>query len=185
MSDILYDGVSFASKDTNFMDYVGLIWKDAENAVDDQSGFKVSVPEERPEITLTISTEAIVAPPQPPIIVPPVTPPVEPPVIPPIEPPVTPPVEPPVQPPVTKIVCEDGTEVATVEECKEVEKWGDTLFEKLLTLIGVILTALGVQWKRGILGIVKYHWKAGRKAQAMKTLFTLVKNAKAGKYDKK
>ena len=55
----------------------------------------------------------------------------------------------------------------------------------MLELTGVILGALGVQWYRGILGIVRYHWKAGRKAQAMKTLFTLIKRAEEGAYDKK
>ena len=55
----------------------------------------------------------------------------------------------------------------------------------MVGLVGVILSGLGVQWHRGILGIVKYHWKAGRKAQAIKTLFTLIKRAKEDYYKKK
>jgi len=47
--DILFKGVSFAGKDETFMDYLGIIFSDPENAVEDQSGFKVEVPEERPE----------------------------------------------------------------------------------------------------------------------------------------
>ncbi len=63
------------------------------------------------------------------------------------------------------------------------EDEGD-LFIYLLELAGVILGALGVQWYRGILGIVKYHWQAGRKGQAIKTLFTLIKRAKTDYYKK-
>ncbi|KKK71465.1 hypothetical protein LCGC14_2913670, partial [marine sediment metagenome] len=37
----------------------------------------------------------------------------------------------------------------------------------------------------GFLGLVKYHWKAGRKEQAIKTLFTLIRKAKEGAYNKK
>ena len=190
MSDILYDGISYLSEEGNFLDYLGIIFKDPENAVEDQSGFKVLVPEERPEVTLTINTEAIVVPDDDvvddtvddivddviddttddviddtiddeddDIVIP---------------------------PPVIKYVCEDGTKVDSAEDCvKETEKWGDTLFEQLLTVVGAVLAALGVQWSRGILGIVRYHWKAGRKAQAMKTLFTLAKRAKEDYYKKK
>ncbi len=184
MSDILYDGVSFLAEETNFLDYFGIIFKDPENAVEDQSGFKVSIPEERPEITLTIGSESIVVPPDDDVVVIPPDDDVV--VIPPIVPPVTPPVTPPTPPPIVKIICEDGTEVDSAEDCvKEEEKWGDTLFEQLLTVVGVVLAALGVQWNRGILGIVRYHWKAGRKAQAMKTLFTLAKRAKEDYYKKK
>ncbi len=186
MSDILYDGISYLAEEGNFLDYFGIIFKDPENAVEDKKRFKVLVPEERPEITLTIGSEAIVVPPDDVVVIPPddnVTDVVEPPVIPPVTPPVEPPVTP---PPIVKIICEDGTEVDSAEDCvKEEEKWGDTLFEQLVTLVGVLLTAIGVQWNRGILGIVRYHWKAGRKAQAMKTLFTLAKRAKEDYYKKK
>ena len=193
MSDILYDGISYLAEEGNFLDYLGIIFKDPENAVDDQSGFKVSIPEERPEATITFSAgtevededvivvvddeeeeeedDVVVIPPDDDVVVTPS--------------------DAVILPPVVKIVCEDGTEVDKAADCIKVippvddEKWGDTLFEQLLNLVAVVLGALGVQWKRGILGIVRYHWKAGRKAQAMKTLFTLAKRAKEDYYKKK
>ncbi len=61
----------------------------------------------------------------------------------------------------------------------------EDLFLRLVTLVGIVLGALGVQWYRGILGIVRYHWKKGNKAQAIKTLFTLIKRAEEGAYNKK
>ena len=181
MSDILYDGISFAGAEENFLDYLGIIFKDPENAVEDQSGFEVSVPEERPEVTITFSAGIQVVVPEPPVVTPPVEPePIEPEPVEPTEPlvvvppPVVEPDEPDVPPVVPPVTPDDDT-----------DKWGDKLFEQLLTLVGILLTALGVQWKRGILGIVRYHWKAGRKAQAMKTLFTLAKRAKEDYYKKK
>lgn len=54
MSDILYDGISFASKDDDFLDYFGLIFRDPQDAVDDQRDLEISVPEERPEVTILI-----------------------------------------------------------------------------------------------------------------------------------
>jgi len=175
MSDILYNAISFASKDTNFMDYLGIVFKDPENAVDDASGFKVSVPEERPEITLTIGTETIIpdddvddtpvvdpiVPVVPPIVEPPVIPPVEP-VIPPVVPPVVPPVEPVIEP---------------QPESK--------LFESLTYLLGLILVALGVKWRAGFLGLAKYHWNKGNKMTAVKMLLTATKRAKEEYYKKK
>ena len=189
MSDISFLGVSLAGDDESFLDYLGIIFKDPENGVDDQSGFEVSVPEDRPEVLITftagliISTETIVDDEEEEeegdtgVVTPPIDD-------------VVPPVTPPVLPPVVEYVCTDGSTVTDKADCpvtpepESEDKWGDTLFEKLLSLVAINLGALGVQWKRGILGIVLYHWKAGRKAQAMKTLFTLVKNAKAGKYNK-
>jgi hypothetical protein len=184
MSDILYDGVSYAGKDTNFMDYVGLIFKDPENAVDDEKGFKVEVPEERPEVTLTIGTDVIippedddvVVPPEPPIIVPPV----EPPVIPPVEPPVIPPVEPPVVPPVEPPVDEDDNTLATI----------------LITLIAAIIGLFA--WGKGFAGLIKYYLKEADKAEkagdkekakayrarAEKMAKSVVTNYLAGKYKK-
>ena len=170
MSDILYDGISFAGAEENFLDYLGIIFKDPENAVEDESGFKVSVPEERPEVTLTIGTEVIVPPDdvvdviddditddttddvvivEPPIVVPLVEPPV-------VEPPVTPPVEP---------------------ESK--------VFEMLTYLLGLILAALGVKWRLGFLGLAKYQWNKGNKLTAIKMLITATKRAKEDYYKKK
>jgi len=63
MSDILYDGVSFASMDKDYLDYFGLIFRDPENAVDDKKGFRISVPEERPEVTISIGDVDVVVTP--------------------------------------------------------------------------------------------------------------------------
>ncbi len=59
MSDILYNGVSFASKDEIYLDYFGIIFKDPEQAVDDQRNFEVIIPEERPEVTITVGEDII------------------------------------------------------------------------------------------------------------------------------
>ncbi len=57
MSDILYAGVSFATKDDIYLDYQGILFKDPEEAISDKSGFEVSVPDERPEVTVTVGTK--------------------------------------------------------------------------------------------------------------------------------
>uniref|UniRef100_A0A6M3JZ15 Uncharacterized protein n=1 Tax=viral metagenome TaxID=1070528 RepID=A0A6M3JZ15_9ZZZZ len=57
MTDILYDGVSFAGKDDSFLDYFGIIFKNPEDAVDDKNGFRVSVPEERPEAVILVGKQ--------------------------------------------------------------------------------------------------------------------------------
>ncbi len=184
MSDILYDGISWASEEGNFLDYFGIIFKDAENAVEDQKGFKVLVPEERPEITLTISSEAIVVPPDDVIVTPPddnltddVV--VEPPIV---EPPVTPPVTPPVEPPIVEPPIEPKDDLG----------W---LYATFIAIIAGILGALEN----------KYHWIKGftamwkgkalkantsekkRKAikSGLKAIATVVRKDKEGKYKKK
>lgn len=57
MSDILYNGISFKSRDENYLDYLGIIFKDPENAVKESSGFDIIIPDERPEVTITIGAE--------------------------------------------------------------------------------------------------------------------------------
>lgn len=57
MSDILLKGISYALKDEDFLDYLGVIFRDAEQAVEDQKNFEVSVPEERPEATIIIGED--------------------------------------------------------------------------------------------------------------------------------
>ena len=57
MSDILYDGISYSLKDDIYLDYQGIIFSDPEEAVIDKSGFEVIVPDERPEVTITIGKE--------------------------------------------------------------------------------------------------------------------------------
>lgn len=52
MADILFKGLSFAFKDETFMDHLGIIFSDPENAVEEQKGFKVIVPEDRPEVLI-------------------------------------------------------------------------------------------------------------------------------------
>lgn len=58
--DILYDGASFATKSDDFLDYFGIIFENPEDAVEDQKDFKVSVPEERPEVQIIIGDDLIV-----------------------------------------------------------------------------------------------------------------------------
>jgi len=163
MSDILYDAISFATKDEIYLDWFGIIFSDPEDAIDEQKGFKVSVPEERPEVTISFNTEVTEVP-----IEPPVTPPVEPPVV---EPPVvTPPViEPPVIiPPIVPLVEPESK-----------------VFEALTGLLAIILAALGVKWRAGFLGMAKWQWNKGNKLTAIKMLLTATKRAKEDYYKKK
>ncbi|KKK88850.1 hypothetical protein LCGC14_2739020, partial [marine sediment metagenome] len=135
----------------------------SEDGVDEQKGFKVSVPEERPEVTISFNTEVTEVP-----IEPPVTPPVEPPVV---EPPVvTPPViEPPVIiPPIVPLVEPESK-----------------VFEALIGLLAIILAALGVKWRAGFLGMAKWQWNKGNKLTAIKMLLTATKRAKEDYYKKK
>ena len=196
MSDILYSGISFAEKEESFLDHFGLIFVNAEDAVADEKGFDVSVPEERPEATIKISSEAVVQP-EPPIDIPvdPEDPPVEPPVQPPIDPPVTPPVEPPVDPPtVTEYVCEDGTTVEKAEDCPE--EPNNTLRDLLIGMIATIIAMFG--WGKGFAGLIKYYLNKAKEAEAdgdkelakkyreraEKMARTVITNFMAGKYKK-
>ena len=56
--DILYKGISFALDDDNYLTYEGIIFKNPENSVIDQSTFTVIVPDEIPELVITIGAEA-------------------------------------------------------------------------------------------------------------------------------
>ena len=121
LSDILYDGESFKTKDDSYLTHEGIIFNDVEKCVEDANDctFTVGIPNTDEDIlaTISIAVDGIIIPgevepvtpigdtPVGPIIVePPVTPPiveplvVEPPVTPPVEPVVTPPIEPPVDP---------------------------------------------------------------------------------------
>ncbi len=62
MSDIYYNGVSYANKDDRYLDWFGLEFNDVEGAVQDGRGFRVDVPEDRPEVTITLSDKDYVAP---------------------------------------------------------------------------------------------------------------------------
>ena len=190
MSDILYDGISYLAEDGNYLDYLGIKFYDPENAVDDQSGFKVIVPEETPEVTITFSSEAqeqeepIVTPvddeedeeetdtvvPGDDVVIPPDDEDTEPEVI-------------------TKIICEDGTEVTSKADCpiieippEDDEDEIDSLFNKIFQLAMKILAAFG--FGAGFLALVNHYWKGGQKNRALKMLNTAIKKALLGKYDK-
>ena len=55
---ILYEGISFDTKEDNYLTYEGIIFKNPEKSVNDESTFKVIVPDEIPEITITIGAES-------------------------------------------------------------------------------------------------------------------------------
>ena len=175
MSDILYDGISYLSEDGRFLDYLGIIFSDPEDGVDEQSGFEVSIPEERPEATISFSAGTEVIPPDiTPIPTPTPVPtpeptPVEPPVV---IPPTTTTTVPPTTPPVIT-----PPDVPVEPESK--------LFESLTYLLGIILAALGVKWRAGYLGLAKYYWNKGEKMRAVKMLITATKRAKEDYYKKK
>ena len=57
LSDILFKGISFALKDETFMDYLGIIFTDPEDAIDEKRGFEVLVPEDRPEVTIAFGKD--------------------------------------------------------------------------------------------------------------------------------
>lgn len=59
MTSIYYDGVSFNDKDDEYLDAYGIIFKDAEEAVTDKKGFNVIIPDERPEVTITVGAETV------------------------------------------------------------------------------------------------------------------------------
>lgn len=179
MNDISYDGESYSLEDGNFLDYQGITFKDAENAVEDKDNFKVTIPDERPEVTITIGAEVPdeeeeegeedVEPTPSPEPTPP-------------EPTPTP--EP--QPPITRIICGDGKQVVKVEDCLvPPEDTDDGIFLSMVSLLAIILGALGLGWRAGYLGLVKYYWKKGEKARAIKMLFTATKRAKEDYYAKK
>ena len=184
MSDILYDGISYLAKEETFMDYLGIIFKDPEDGVLEQKGFKVIVPEERPEVTISFNTEVIdrvepVTPitPTAPVEPEPTTPPIPPVVTPPVTPPTTPPVEPPVTPPVKP---EPSNPLQTL-------------------LIGMIAAIIGIfAWGKGFSGLSKYYLKKAEEAtkagdselakkyqdRATKMAKTVLTNFMAGKYKK-
>ena len=170
MSDITYDGESYIVEDGNFLTYDGIIFKDAENAIEDKRDFEVIVPDERPEVTITVGAEVpeeeeeeedVEPTPEP---IPPPTP--KPEVI-------------------TKIICGDGKEVDSVEKCIVPPKPEEGIFLNLVSLLAIILGALGLGWRAGYLGLCKYYWNKGEKARALKMLFTATKRAKEDYYAKK
>ena len=55
--DILFKGISFAGKDDNYLTYDGIVFKNPDNAVGG-STFKIEVPDEVPEVTVTVGAES-------------------------------------------------------------------------------------------------------------------------------
>jgi hypothetical protein len=56
--DILFKGVSIASRDENYLTYDGIIFKNPEDSVNNKDTFNVIVPDEVPEVTVTIGLES-------------------------------------------------------------------------------------------------------------------------------
>lgn len=192
LSDIKYNGISFAGKEDTYLGYEGLLFKDPKQAIEDKS-FIVNVPEEQPEAIILITTGEVAE--QPEVVTVPVTP--EQPVTP--ETPVTP-IQPvtPVEPEVIvkeKIVCADGTEVTDKSLCVEPE--GMSVIWK--GIIGLAIFVLGLfGWGKGFTALANYYYKKGeeleaqgKKAEAKKMydraasmLKTALKKAQEGKYKK-
>jgi len=194
LADIIFQGVSMATQDENFMDHLGIIFKDPENAVEDREGFKVSVPEERPEALISFNAVIQIGikpipvpvptptptptptpvPPPPPVVTPPT--PIPPVPTPPIVSPPAPTTPPVVIPPVTPV--EPGTDLKTV----------------LITLIATIIGLF--TWGKGFAGLIKYYLRKADetddaelskkyRVRAEKMAKTVVFNFLAGKYRKK
>ena len=56
--DILYKGISYALDDDSLLTHEGIIFKNPENSVKDKSTFDLIVPDEVPEIVITIGAES-------------------------------------------------------------------------------------------------------------------------------
>ena len=177
--------------DISFLDHLGIIFKDPENGVEDKTGFKVSVPEDRPEVLITFELGLIISDEpvdeeeeeETEVVVPSdeVIPPVNPPVIPPPVPEVTPPVSPPTVP-----VTPTETPVDEPED-------SSTLKTFLITLIAAIIGIFA--WGKGFAGLIKYYLRLADetedkelakkyRARAEKMAKTVVTNFLAGKYKK-
>ena len=184
-SDILYDGLSYLSKDEKYLDYFGIIFRDPENAVEDEGPFRISVPEERPEATITVGE----------VLEPTVEVPEEEEPIPPIE------------------VDEEDPEVETEDEPDiEVEEKPDkeiiiiptdeeekddkgisfltALFASLITLVLGIIGAK-YYWAKGLMAMLSGKIRAAKTEEAklkaikaaIKAAETVLKKDKAGKYE--
>ena len=175
--DIKYDGVSYKGFDETFMDYLGIIFKDPENAVDEKTGFALSVPEDRPEVSIAFGKDTGVAAiigtkPSEPIIIEKevekiVEFPVEKEVI--VEKPVDRVVE------VPKEVIKE-VEVPINETGKDVVSY---LLGGLLTLIASVIGLF--KWGKGYSGLLNY-WAKKDPERAMKMANTIIENYKKGKY---
>ena len=166
MSDILYDGVSFATVEEIIMDHEGIIFKDPENAVQKKEGFEVSVPDEKPEIKILFSVEIkeetteedtteedteteTTDEEEEEIITEPVTP--------------TEPVKPVELRVITKIICSDGTKVDKAEDCISTTKPPIKPNILIITVISIVIIGLGSIWnyQKNTELKGKYRWMPG------------------------
>ncbi len=183
MSDILLNGISYALKDEDFMDYLGLIFRDPEAGVEDKKNFEVSVPEERPELTITLGTEL----------------------------PEDEEEEECEDVPQNETVCPDYPicpttdcpDVVVCDECPTDEDRNNTIAWIIGSLVSILFAVVGVvaggfSWFPGMKGISNYYMKEGLKAlregkyntakkkleQAFNTMKTITEKAKNEEYGK-
>ncbi len=191
MEDILYDGASYNGKDDAYMACGGMVFKDPDGGIDDKANFRVIVPDEVIEATITIGAEPEEEPD-------------------PSEPDTTEPD--PVEPTDPEEEDEEEIEVIInpVPYVKPdvdpeiipgpVEPEPDSNTVLLKILISLAIAVLGFfGWGAGFTGLANYYFnkgkeleKAGKKAEAKacydraaKMLRTALKRAQEGYYDKK
>ena len=160
------------------MDHWGIVFEDPENAVEDQEGFKVSIPEARLEVLISfgMGAPAVIVDEEEEsdvVIPPPIDESVIPLVVPPVTPPTTPPVSPPVEPPV------DESDLG----------W---LYTTFIAIIAGILGALGnkYKWIKGFTAMWKARsLKANTPEQkrkniksGLKAIATVIRKDREGKY---
>ena len=187
MEDISYDGASYNGENEAYMGCTGLIFKDPDGGIDNKANFRVIVPDEIIEATITIGAEPKekVEPTEP---VEPTTPtePVE-------------PVEPVEEEEEEEIIIEpELVEPEPETKPEEVEEEGmHALYKILISLAIAVLGFFG--WGAGFTGLANYYFnkgeeleKAGKKVEAKanydraaKMLRTALKRVSEGYYDKK
>ncbi len=57
-TDITYKGESYLDDSESFLDYLGIIFKDPEGSIKSESTFDVTIPDELPEVTITVGAES-------------------------------------------------------------------------------------------------------------------------------
>lgn len=180
MSDILYNGLSLLTDDNKYLDHYGIIFSDAENAIKDKRGFKVSVPDERPEAKISISAGKIsfdvsvvnvgnkptvvttttipVVEPEPIVVTP--TPAPQEPII------IEKPTEIVREVPLEQLVCADGTKVDKIQDCKEPQDF-NFLWGIAIGLVGLAAAVLSYfKWGKGFSGLINYRLRLAKEAKA-------------------
>ena len=168
MSDILYNGVSFAGKEDIYLDYLGFIFNDPKQAIEDKNGFVVKVPEERPEAVLLISVREVEVE-QPKVV----------PIIP--EEVVTPEPVTPVTPSEPEVTPAETVITPTPEEIPETKEPEQTVWDALLDALVKILAVFG--FGAGFIALLRYWWKKDPK-RAIKMAKTAFMRVVLGQYDK-